>query len=119
VVSVGQPASTSSVCDIAWGLATVSHTPAWLRIIDKPRGRAVARSRAGRSRLPHQAEVWTYNHRSITSRASYGAPQWQLDAWVSSYTAIANGELEMVSDAVARLTGRPPLSLATVLGGIG
>jgi NAD(P)H dehydrogenase (quinone) len=28
-------------------------------------------------------------------RASYGAPQWQLDAWVSTYTAIANGELAM------------------------
>jgi hypothetical protein len=56
---------------------------------------------------------------AYASRASYGAPQWQLDAWVSTYTAIANGELEMVSDAVERLTGRPPLSLATVLSGIG
>jgi NAD(P)H dehydrogenase (quinone) len=56
---------------------------------------------------------------AYASRASYGAPQWQLDAWVSTYTAIANGELEMVSDAVERLTGRPPSSLATVLSGIG
>jgi uncharacterized protein YbjT (DUF2867 family) len=56
---------------------------------------------------------------AYASRASYGAPQWQLDAWVSTYTAIANGELAMVSDAVDRLTGRPPLSLATVLSGIG
>jgi len=58
---------------------------------------------------------------AYASRASYGAPQWQLDAWVSTYTAIAiaNGELAMVSDAVDRLTGRPPLSLASVLSGIG
>lgn len=55
---------------------------------------------------------------AYASRASYGAPQWQLDAWVSTYTAIANGELAMVSDAIDRLTGRPPLSLATVLSGI-
>ena len=56
---------------------------------------------------------------AYASRASYGAPQWQLDAWVSTYTAIANGELAIVSDAVDRLAGRPPLSLATVLRGIG
>jgi NAD(P)H dehydrogenase (quinone) len=52
---------------------------------------------------------------AYASRASYGAPQWQLDAWVSTYTAIASGELAIVSDDVARLTGRPALSLATVL----
>ena len=56
---------------------------------------------------------------AYASRASYGAPQWQLDAWVSTYTAIANGELAMVSDAIDRLTGRPPSSLASVLSGIG
>jgi len=36
-------------------------------------------------------------------------PQWQLDAWVSTYTAIAAGELDGVSDAVPRLTGSPVL----------
>jgi NAD(P)H dehydrogenase (quinone) len=56
---------------------------------------------------------------AYASRASYGAPQWQLDAWVSTYTAIATGELAIVSDAVARLTGRPSTPLAVVLSGIG
>ena len=56
---------------------------------------------------------------AYASRASYGAPRWQLDAWVSTYTAIANGELAIVSDAVARLTGRPSMPLAAVLSGIG
>lgn len=45
------------------------------------------------------------------SRASYGAPDWQVDAWVSTYTAIAAGELAGVTDDVERLTGRPPVSL--------
>ncbi|WP_103501040.1 MULTISPECIES: SDR family oxidoreductase [unclassified Streptomyces] len=49
------------------------------------------------------------------SRAGYGAPDWQLDAWVSTYTAIAAGELAAVSDAVPRLTGRPATPLAEVL----
>ncbi|GAB2582115.1 SDR family oxidoreductase [Streptomyces capparidis] len=46
------------------------------------------------------------------SRASHGAPDWQLDAWVSTYTAIAAGELAGVTDAVERLTGHPATSLA-------
>jgi NAD(P)H dehydrogenase (quinone) len=49
------------------------------------------------------------------SRASYGAPDWQVDAWVSTYTAIANGELAEVGDAVPRLIGHPATALATLL----
>jgi NAD(P)H dehydrogenase (quinone) len=49
------------------------------------------------------------------SRASYGAPAWQVDAWVSTYLAIANGELETVTDDVVRLTGRPATTLADLL----
>jgi len=49
------------------------------------------------------------------SRASYGAPRWQVDAWVSTYTAIASGELCAVTDDMARLTGRAPMSLDQVM----
>jgi len=49
------------------------------------------------------------------SRASYGAPRWQVDAWVSTYTAIASGELSAVTDDMARLTGRAPMSLDQVM----
>ena len=52
---------------------------------------------------------------AYASRASYGAPRWQVDAWVSTYAAIAAGELDVVSDAVPRLTGRPATSLAELL----
>jgi uncharacterized protein YbjT (DUF2867 family) len=53
---------------------------------------------------------------AYASRAGYGAPPWQVDAWVSTYTAIACGELAGVSTAIADLTGHPPTSLAEVLG---
>lgn len=46
------------------------------------------------------------------SRAGYGAPDWEVDAWISTYTAIAAGELDVVSDAVLQLTGTPPESVA-------
>jgi uncharacterized protein YbjT (DUF2867 family) len=45
------------------------------------------------------------------SRAGYGAPDWMVEAWISTYTAIANGDLEKVSDDVRRLAGREPRTL--------
>ncbi|MET3950469.1 SDR family oxidoreductase [Arthrobacter sp. UYEF36] len=52
---------------------------------------------------------------AYASRASYGAPRWQVDAWVSTYTAIAAGELAGPTSAVHELTGREPLGLAQFL----
>jgi len=49
------------------------------------------------------------------SRASYGAPDWQVDAWVSTYTAIANGSLAQVTDAIPSLSGHPATPLVEVL----
>ncbi|MFC6080007.1 SDR family oxidoreductase [Sphaerisporangium aureirubrum] len=63
----------------------------------------------------------TYHPESLPeayeSRAGYGAPRWQLDAWVSTYTAIAAGEMTGLSTAVRDLTGHPPLSLSELLTG--
>ena len=52
---------------------------------------------------------------AYASRASYGAPGWEVDAWVSTYTAIAAGEVSAVSDAIPRLTGRAATSLRELL----
>jgi uncharacterized protein YbjT (DUF2867 family) len=49
------------------------------------------------------------------SREAYGAPDWQVEAWVSTYLAIKAGELDGVTDDVERLTGRRPLSLRDYL----
>lgn len=77
--------------------------------------------------LARAAEILTAGtHRTITfhsetveeayaSRASYQAPRWQVDAWVSTYTAIAAGELAGPTSAVHELTGREPLGLAQFL----
>jgi uncharacterized protein YbjT (DUF2867 family) len=46
------------------------------------------------------------------SRAHYGAPEWLVEAWISTYTAIRDGELEEVSDDVPRLLGRPATTFA-------
>jgi hypothetical protein len=46
------------------------------------------------------------------SRSVYGAPDWEVEGWVTSYTAIAAGELDLVTDTVERLAGHPPVRLA-------
>jgi NAD(P)H dehydrogenase (quinone) len=48
---------------------------------------------------------------AYASRASYGAPPWQVDAWVSTYTAIASGEMAGISPDVHGLAGEDPISL--------
>lgn len=49
------------------------------------------------------------------SRAGYGAPDWMVDAWISTYTAIAAGELATVSTAVTDVTGRPATTFQELL----
>jgi NAD(P)H dehydrogenase (quinone) len=49
------------------------------------------------------------------SRADFGAPDWQVDAWVSTYTAIASGEMSKLTDDVQRLVGRAPMGLEQYL----
>lgn len=53
-------------------------------------------------------------------RAGYpDAPDWLVEAWLSTYTAIRDGELERVSPDVERLTGHPPRRLEDVLSPMG
>ncbi|MDO4916393.1 MAG: hypothetical protein Q3974_02070 [Rothia sp. (in: high G+C Gram-positive bacteria)] len=49
------------------------------------------------------------------SRAVYQAPAWELDAWVSTYTSIAAGEMERVTDDVAQVLGRAPQKMSITL----
>ncbi|MFD8059560.1 NAD(P)H-binding protein [Streptomyces cyaneofuscatus] len=52
---------------------------------------------------------------AYASRAGYGAEEWEVSGWVTSYEAIAAGELATVSDAVPTLTGHPAKSFAAFL----
>ena len=49
------------------------------------------------------------------SRRKWPAPDWLYDAWVSTYTAIAAGELAQVTDHVRTLTGHAPARLEELL----
>jgi NAD(P)H dehydrogenase (quinone) len=52
---------------------------------------------------------------AYASRASYGAPDYEVTGWVTSYLAIRAGELDVLSDDVATVAGHPPTSIRTFL----
>jgi uncharacterized protein YbjT (DUF2867 family) len=55
---------------------------------------------------------------AYASRAVYDAPDWEVRGWVTTYTAVAAGDLELVTGDVRRLTGREPVSLAGYLSSL-
>ena len=73
----------------------------WLEVADHP-----SRALQGRSVSFHNETV----EEAYESRKKWDVPDWQYDAWVSTYTAIAAGEMAEVTDHVLRLTGSRPLS---------
>ena len=52
---------------------------------------------------------------AYASRLVYGAPDWEVEGWVTSYLAIANGEMDLTTDAVSRLTGQKTMDLEAFL----
>jgi NAD(P)H dehydrogenase (quinone) len=49
------------------------------------------------------------------TRRPSGHPDWEIEGWVTSYLAIAAGELSSVTDVVPRLTGHPARTVAEQL----
>jgi NAD(P)H dehydrogenase (quinone) len=47
-----------------------------------------------------------------TTRRPSGHPDWEIEGWVTSYVAIAEGELASVTDVVPTLTRHPALTVA-------
>src|SRR6266516_6461995 len=49
------------------------------------------------------------------SRVKFNPTDWELEAWVSTYVAIATGEISVVSHTIEALTGHAPQTLADYL----
>ena len=69
-------------------------------------------SRASGRRVRYQPETVQEAHES---RAHFGAPPYLVNGWVTTYVAIATGELSIISDTVQRLTGHKATTLAETL----
>lgn len=72
-------------------------------------GKALGRTLRFEDETPAEARAWR--------RAAYGAEDWQLDAWVSTYTAIADGSVGEVTDHVEQVTGHPARTIEQALAG--
>ncbi|CAD5995542.1 SDR family oxidoreductase [Agreia sp. COWG] len=71
----------------------------------------IVTDKTGRSVTFHDETV----PEAYASRAVYGAAPWQVDAWVSTYTAFAAGEQQRITGDVRALTGHEPATLAEFL----
>jgi NAD(P)H dehydrogenase (quinone) len=69
-------------------------------------------TRATGSLVTYDAETLD---QAYASRAGYGAEDWLVAGWVTSYAAIAVGEMDIVSTSVADLAGHPPMSFREFL----
>ena len=72
---------------------------------------AILTKHTGRPSTFHNATI----PEAYESRRRWEAPPWQYDAWVSTYTAIAEGELVPATDDIETITGRRPLTVAQFL----
>jgi NAD(P)H dehydrogenase (quinone) len=108
------PVTRADVADVAVALLLDEHAEGQVHDVTGPRAYTLAEVAAELSRLAGKPIV--YRDETLAearaSRAGYGAPEWMVEAWISTYTAIAAGELAAVTDAVERLTGHAPTSLA-------
>jgi NAD(P)H dehydrogenase (quinone) len=62
-------------------------------------------SRATRRQIRFEDETL---EEARASRKPSGAPDWMIEGWVTTYAAIAAGELAVLSEAVVELTGHEP-----------
>ncbi|MFI8823461.1 SDR family oxidoreductase [Streptomyces sp. NPDC053431] len=73
---------------------------------------AAALSRASGRTVSYVLET---RDEAYASRAVYDAPDWEVEGWITSYEAVAVGEMDDVSDDVRTLTGHPPQSFEAFL----
>jgi NAD(P)H dehydrogenase (quinone) len=73
---------------------------------------AVELSRASGRTITYEVETLD---EARASRAPSGAPDWEIEGWVTSYAAIATGELDVVTNTVARVAGHDPISVPAFL----
>jgi hypothetical protein len=57
----------------------------------------------------------TYVEETRESRRPTGAPDWEIEGWVTTYSAIAAGGLDVVTHHMERIARHPPTTLTELL----
>ena len=107
------PVSRSDVADVAVTLLTdSSHDGETFRITGRERfSFAQVAERMTALTGKRFSFVDETIEQAYASRAHFGAPDWEVEGWVSSYAAIGAGELNVKTDHVLKLTGHEPMLL--------
>ena len=111
------PVSRDDIADVAVALLLDDHHPTARYDVTGPALLTMADVAAHLSEASGQPVQFVNEtlEEAYASRAHYGAPQFEVEGWVTSYQAIGLGELAVVSDAVERIAGHPPVSLREFL----
>jgi NAD(P)H dehydrogenase (quinone) len=107
--------------DVAAVAARVLENPsAWTGVYDVTGPEAISFADAARRLSTVFGRSFRYEAESVEAgrvwRARLGAPAWEVETWLGSYRAIAEGELVAPSDTVQLITGQAPQSLEFYLG---
>ena len=112
------PVLRDDVADALYAMLTQPGHEAATYELTGPESFTLAEVAAELSRSPGRAVRFEDEtlEQARASRAAYHAPAWEVAGWISTYTAIAAGEFDVVTDDVERLTGHPPVSVREFLG---
>jgi NAD(P)H dehydrogenase (quinone) len=111
------PVARDDVADVAAVVLTDSTHDGTSLDLTGPRGLTLAEAADALSAvlgqpIRYHAETLEEAYRS---RSAFGVAEFELTGWVTSYATIAAGELDLVTDTVARIAGHEPLGLAQYL----
>ena len=105
------------VADVAAAVLTSTEHDGRTYDVTGPAAFTIAEAAAELSRAT--GRTVTYENETLeqahASRAGSGAEAWEIEGWVTSYAAIATGEMDVVSDTVSTVAGHEPISLAELL----
>ncbi len=111
------PVARTNVADVAAAMLTDPSEPTGAFDVTGPELVTMAEAAAllteitGRKVTYHNETL----EQAFASRAGFDASPFEIDGWVTSYSAIAAGEFDVLSDTVERFTGHQPITLKAFL----
>lgn len=111
------PVARTDVADVAVAMLTDPAQPTGRFDVTGPELVTMAQAAALLAEVTGRKIVYQNEtlEEAYASRAGFDATQSEIDGWVTSYSAIAAGEFEVLSDTVERFTGHPPITLRAFL----
>ncbi len=111
------PVSRDDIAEVAAAMLTDPSGPTGLFDVTGPELMTMEQAASQLTSVSGQTVIFRNEtlEEAYASRAGFGAPQFEVDGWVTSYAGIAAGEFEVLSDTVERFTGHSPTAFRDFL----